>query len=83
MRLIWDEWNIQDKPIIGYQIVDSSGHLIHSTNQDPFNLTASEMLRDKALEKAIQWCMLNPGFYVRRVYEGDIENPAAIDSLSA
>jgi hypothetical protein len=67
---------------LGWQIVNVDGFSIHGDHDDPFHLMSFEILVGDAVETAKNWALMNAGYSVTPVFEGDIEEPGYVPFLS-
>lgn len=65
-------FNLPDKPLLGYQFYDGSGNLQHG-EEGPFEDFPTFMVLGPAM--AAHYAAENPGYILKKVFEGDIENP--------
>jgi hypothetical protein len=70
------------KPVIGHQIIGPDGRNIHGEENDPFDLCSFEILTGEAVEQAKNWVAANSGFKVVPVFEGDVEEPEFVSTLT-
>lgn len=70
------------KKVIGWQIIGPEGYNIHAEEDDPFGLNSFDILVDEAAATAREWVAENPGYSVREVFAGDIEEPEFVEEVS-
>ena len=69
------------REFIGFQITDLEGRNIKGTEEDPFQLEASHVLKDAAVLTAKEWAA-DSDYLVVEVFRDGIDEPVFVDEIS-
>lgn len=67
--------------LLGYQLANKKGEIIHGTDEDPSNMTTFEVLSPFVATGLMRQLNGDKRFLLYPIYVGDIENPEVIEDM--